>query len=82
MVNCVTTVRRRPPKVKTLVESSERSSTRGFKCSAPSANRLGFQRHCELGLGCNDTDAPSLPGAGLASNHDLDILVECGQQVH
>jgi hypothetical protein len=30
----------------------------------------------------NDADAGSLAGAGLLPNHDLDVLIECRQQVH
>jgi hypothetical protein len=38
--------------------------------------------HWKPGSCRDDADPPSLPRAGLPANHDLDVLVECRQQVH
>ena len=44
----------------------------------------GYLGFCviRVGLSCNDTDPTTLPGAGLSANHDFDVLVERGEQVH
>jgi hypothetical protein len=63
-------------KVKPLAQSRKCSLPRAFECSALSRSRLGFQRHRELRLGCDNTDPTSLPRTGLPPNDDLDVLVE------
>ena len=33
-------------------------------------------------LGRDDGNPTSLPRAGLSSNHDVDVVIECRQQLH